>query len=115
MSKTEREIRAWTGQNFIKDTVRYQEEYWDSALVSHPKVAEAAVIGKPDEVKDEVIVAFVILKTGIEATAGLDKELSKHVRTVLSPVAYPDFLFRVFLLHYCIVATILAAGFLSYS
>jgi acetyl-CoA synthetase len=36
----------------------------ESALVSHPKVAEAAVIGKPDEVKGEVIVAFVILKTG---------------------------------------------------
>jgi acetyl-CoA synthetase len=62
----------------------------ESALVSHPKVAEAAVIGKPDEVKGEVIVAFVILKTGIEATAGLDKELSKHVRTVLGPVAYPE-------------------------
>jgi len=62
----------------------------ESALVSHPKVAEAAVIGKPDEVKGEVIVAFVILRTGNEESETLEKELSKHVRTVLGPVAYPE-------------------------
>gem|GEM_PF-3960033 len=45
---------------------------------------------RPIVSKGEVIVAFVILKTGIEATTGLDKELSKHVRTVLGPVAYPE-------------------------
>jgi acetyl-CoA synthetase len=62
----------------------------ESALVSHPKVAEAAVIGKPDEVKGEVIVAFVILRTGNEESEDLKKELAKHVRTVLGPVAYPE-------------------------
>ncbi len=67
----------------------------ESALVSHPKVAEAAVIGKPDEVKGEVIVAFVILKTGIEATEPLKPELAKHVRTVLGPVAYPEVVYFV--------------------
>jgi acetyl-CoA synthetase len=62
----------------------------ESALVSHPKVAEAAVIGKPDEVKGEVIVAFVILRTGQEESEDLKKELAKHVRSVLGPVAYPE-------------------------
>jgi len=62
----------------------------ESALVSHPKVAEAAVIGKPDEVKGEVIVAFVILRTGAEESEELKKELAKHVRSVLGPVAYPE-------------------------
>jgi acetyl-CoA synthetase len=67
----------------------------ESALVSHPKVAEAAVIGKPDEVKGEVIVAFVILKTGIEPSDALKPELAKHVRTVLGPVAYPEAVYFV--------------------
>jgi len=62
----------------------------ESALVSHPKVAEAAVIGKPDEVKGEVIVAFVTLRTGVEQSEELKKELAKHVRSVLGPVAYPE-------------------------
>jgi acetyl-CoA synthetase len=67
----------------------------ESALVSHPKVAEAAVIGKPDEVKGEVIVAFVILRTGNVETEDLKKELAKHVRTVLGPVAYPEVVYFV--------------------
>jgi acetyl-CoA synthetase len=62
----------------------------ESAAVSHPKVAEAAVIGQPDEVKGEKIVAFVILKTGIAEAEELKKEISTHVRKVLGPVAYPD-------------------------
>lgn len=62
----------------------------ESALVSHPKVAEAAVIGKPDEVKGEVIVAFVILKTSVEPADDLKPVLAKHVRSVLGPVAYPE-------------------------
>ncbi len=45
----------------------------ESALVSHPKVAEAAVIGKPDEVKGEVIVAFVILRTGNVGERGAEE------------------------------------------
>ncbi|HQE87737.1 MAG TPA: acetate--CoA ligase, partial [Methanothrix sp.] len=67
----------------------------ESALVSHPKVAEAAVIGKPDEVKGEVIVAFVILKSGIEPSEDLKPILAKHVRSVLGPVAYPEVVYFV--------------------
>ncbi|MBN1323443.1 MAG: acetate--CoA ligase [Methanotrichaceae archaeon] len=67
----------------------------ESAAVSHPKVAEAAVIGKPDEVKGETIVAFVIVKEGVEETEDLKKEVAKHVRTVLGPVAYPESVYFV--------------------
>jgi acetyl-CoA synthetase len=62
----------------------------ESAAVSHPKVAEAAVIGQPDEIKGEKIVAFVILKAGVPEAEELKKEISTHVRKVLGPVAYPD-------------------------
>jgi acetyl-CoA synthetase len=67
----------------------------ESALVSHPKVAEAAVIGKPDEVKGEVIVAFVTLRTGNVESDELKKELVKHVRTALGPVASPEAIYFV--------------------
>jgi acetyl-CoA synthetase len=67
----------------------------ESAAVSHPKVAEAAVIGQPDEVKGEKIVAFVILKDCIAESDDLKKDISKHVRTVLGPVAYPDTVYFV--------------------
>ena len=62
----------------------------ESALVSHPSVAEAAVVGRPDELKGQAVVCFVTLKTGIKAGAGLRDELKKHVRTVIGPVATPD-------------------------
>ncbi|WP_442919787.1 AMP-binding enzyme, partial [Methanothrix soehngenii] len=62
----------------------------ESAAVSHPKVAEAAVIGEPDEVKGEKIVAFIILKEGVNEEESLKKDISTHVRKVLGPVAYPD-------------------------
>ncbi|HQJ62588.1 MAG TPA: acetyl-coenzyme A synthetase, partial [Methanothrix soehngenii] len=55
-----------------------------------PKVAEAAVIGEPDEVKGEKIVAFIILKEGVVEEESLKKDISTHVRKVLGPVAYPD-------------------------
>jgi acetyl-CoA synthetase len=67
----------------------------ESALVSHPKVAEAAVIGKPDEVKGEVIVAFVTLRTGNVESDELKKELVKHVRTALGPIASPEAIYFV--------------------
>ena len=62
----------------------------ESALVSHPSVAEAAVVGFPHEVKGEGIYAFVLLKVGIEPTGALAEELKAHVRTVISPIAKPD-------------------------
>ena len=62
----------------------------EDALVSHESVAEASVIGKKDTVKGEVPVGFVILKIGYEASPELEKELKKHVRTVIGPIATPS-------------------------
>jgi len=62
----------------------------ESALVSHPSVAEAAVVGKPDELKGQAVVCFVTVKTGITTSKELGAELKKHVRTVIGPVATPD-------------------------
>jgi acetyl-CoA synthetase len=62
----------------------------ESSLVSHHSVAEAAAIGKPDEIKGERIKVFVILKGGVEGSDELAKELKQHVRTMLGPVAVPD-------------------------
>jgi acetyl-CoA synthetase len=62
----------------------------ESAFVSNPKVAEAAVIGKPHEVKGESIKAFIILKHGIEPTEELKKELAVQVRMQIGPIATPD-------------------------
>lgn len=61
----------------------------ESALVSHPSVAESAVIGKPDPLKGESIKAFVILREGFEASDELLKTLKHHVRVELSPIAVP--------------------------
>ena len=62
----------------------------ESAFVSNPKVAEAAVIGKPHEVKGESIKAFIILKQGVEPTDELKKELVMTVRKSIGPIATPD-------------------------
>ncbi len=62
----------------------------ESALVSHPQVAEAAVIGKPDELRGESIKAFVILRSGYPATEALMQELRNHVRSTVGPIASPD-------------------------
>ena len=62
----------------------------ESALVSHPKVAEAAVVGRPDDLKGQALVAFVTLKSGIFANPGLRDELRQHVAKEIGPVAKPD-------------------------
>jgi acetyl-CoA synthetase len=62
----------------------------ESALVSHPSVAEAAVIGIPHEVKGQGIYSFVTLKSGIKGSEELRKELLGHVRKVIGPIATPD-------------------------
>ena len=61
----------------------------ESALVSHPAVAEAAVVGGPDPVTGEAIIAFVILRMGNEPTPELGRELRDHVATKISPIAKP--------------------------
>ncbi len=67
----------------------------ESALVSHEAVAEAAVVGKPHEIKGESIVAFVILKSGYEPSENLKKELRNHVRKVIGPIATPEEIYFV--------------------
>jgi acetyl-CoA synthetase len=62
----------------------------ESALVSHPAVAEAAVVGFPHEIKGQGIYAYVTLKNGYEYTDDLKKELQKHVRNEIGPIAQPD-------------------------
>jgi acetyl-CoA synthetase len=62
----------------------------ESALVSHPAVSEAAVMGKEDAVKGEVPVAFVVLRSGFTASDELRAELTKHVRTTIGPIATPE-------------------------
>jgi len=62
----------------------------ESALVLHPSVAEAAVIGFTHEVKGQGIYAFVTLKAGIKSGEELRKELLAHVRKVIGPIATPD-------------------------
>ncbi|CAN5869477.1 acetate--CoA ligase [soil metagenome] len=61
----------------------------ESALVSHPKVAEAACVGIPDDVKGNVIHAFCILNAGITGDDALVKELKDHVRHEVGPIAIP--------------------------
>jgi len=62
----------------------------ESALASHEAVAEAAVVGRPDELKGQGVVCFVTVKQGVKTDAALRDALKKHVRTVIGPVATPD-------------------------
>jgi acetyl-CoA synthetase len=62
----------------------------ESALVSHPGVAEAAVVSRPDDVKGEAIIAFVTLKLGQPPTTELAHELQQHVAKELGAIARPE-------------------------
>ncbi|MFT6684316.1 MAG: acetyl-CoA synthetase [Loktanella salsilacus] len=62
----------------------------ESALVAHPAVSEAAVVGYPHEIKGQGIYAYVSLMAGQEPTDALRKELSDFVRTEIGPIAKPD-------------------------
>jgi acetyl-CoA synthetase len=62
----------------------------ESALVSHPAVAEAAVVGKPHDLKGQALAAFVILRSGIARHDGLIDELKEHVAKKIGPIARPD-------------------------
>jgi len=62
----------------------------ESALVSHPAVAEAAVVGVPHELKGTAIVAFVTRREGGEFGEGLAAELSRHVAEKIGPIARPE-------------------------
>ena len=62
----------------------------ESALVSHAAVSEAAVVGRPDDLKGESIVAFVTLESGRKVTNELLKDLMSHVGVEIGPIARPD-------------------------
>ncbi|MGF1641793.1 MAG: acetate--CoA ligase [Rhodospirillales bacterium] len=64
----------------------------ESALVAHPKVAEAAVVGCPHDLKGQGIYAYVTLNAGVQPSEELRKELVKWVRTEIGPIASPDFI-----------------------
>ncbi|CAK9077798.1 Acetyl-coenzyme A synthetase (AcCoA synthetase) (Acs) (Acetate--CoA ligase) (Acyl-activating enzyme) [Durusdinium trenchii] len=62
----------------------------ESALVTHPKVAEAAVVGYPHDLKGQGIYCYITLNAGEEPSDDLRKELVKHVRAEIGPIASPD-------------------------
>jgi acetyl-CoA synthetase len=62
----------------------------ESALVSHPKVAEAAVAPMPHDIKGQALYAFVTLREGVQESEELRKELANHVRKEIGPIAVPD-------------------------
>lgn len=62
----------------------------ESAMVSHPAVAEAAVVGRPDEIKGQGIVAFITLRAGHEPSDQLKEKIRRHVGDSIGPIAKPD-------------------------
>ena len=62
----------------------------ESALVSHERVAEAAVVGRPDDLKGSALVAFVTVQAGVEPTDALSAELKEHVVREIGAIARPD-------------------------
>jgi acetyl-CoA synthetase len=62
----------------------------ESALVDHPRVAEAAVVGRPHDIKGQAIAAFVTVKEGVQTSLGLADELKSHVVKKIGGIARPD-------------------------
>jgi acetyl-CoA synthetase len=62
----------------------------ESALVDHTKVAEAAVVGRPHEIKGQAVAAFVTVKEGVPVSAALAEELKEHVVRKIGAIARPD-------------------------
>jgi acetyl-CoA synthetase len=62
----------------------------ESALVSHPSIAEAAVVGFPHDIKGQGLYAYITVKAGLKADDALKKELIAHVRKEIGPIAAPD-------------------------
>jgi len=61
----------------------------ESALIEHPAVLEAAVVGSPDDIRGLIVKAFVILKPGIKPSEPLIREIQNHVKKVTAPYKYP--------------------------
>jgi acetyl-CoA synthetase len=106
------EYFRFPGYYFTGDTAHYDEDgyFWfqgraddvintagervgpfevESALVSHPAVAEAGVIGKPDELRGQIIKAFISLRAGYQPSEELKKEIAAHVKKNLAGHAAP--------------------------
>ena len=62
----------------------------ESALVSHPSVAESAVVGRPHDIKGQALYAYVTVRQGVEKNDALIKELMDHVRKEIGPISRPD-------------------------
>jgi acetyl-CoA synthetase len=62
----------------------------ESALVDHPAVAEAAVVGRTHEIKGQAVAAFVTLREGFKSSPALSEELRGHVAKKIGPIAKPD-------------------------
>jgi acetyl-CoA synthetase len=62
----------------------------ESALVDHPKVAEAAVVGRVHDIKGQAVAAFVTVKEGVDSASGLADELRAHVAKKIGAIARPD-------------------------
>lgn len=67
----------------------------EDAAISHPAVAEVAVISKPDEIKGEAIVLFITLKQGNSPSPTLKKEITRQLRQTIGPIATPDEIYFV--------------------
>jgi acetyl-CoA synthetase len=67
----------------------------EDSLISHPAVAESAVIGRSDPIKMQVPVAFVVLRPGNTPSDNLRRELLEHVRSTIGPIAIPDNIYFV--------------------
>ena len=67
----------------------------EDAVISHPAVTEVAVASKPDEIKGDAIVLFVTLKEGQKPSDSLKKEIARHLRNTIGPIAAPDEIYFV--------------------
>jgi acetyl-CoA synthetase len=67
----------------------------ESAFISHRTVGEAAVTSKSDEIKGESIIAFLVLKSGVDPYDQLDKEINDHIRNTLGPIAVAERIYFV--------------------
>ena len=67
----------------------------ESAFISHPSIAEAAVTSKKDEIKGETIIAFLVLRKGAELSSHLDIEVNEHIKNTIGPIASAEKIYFV--------------------
>jgi acetyl-CoA synthetase len=67
----------------------------ESAFISHPSIAEAAVTSRKDEIKGETIIAFLVLRKGVELSSHLDIEVNEHIKNTIGPIASAEKIYFV--------------------